>query len=100
MIEEKRIGQLPLIYKEIIVLDDHKKGFLKGTIESSDGSVDEEIKNQLLKVMKEKLGANIELNVKKNDKITAGYKVTVGDLQIDATIDNQLEQLKRQILAE
>jgi len=26
LIEEKRIGQLPSIYKEMIVIDDHKKG--------------------------------------------------------------------------
>ena len=100
LIEEKRIGQLPMIYKEMMVLDDHNKGFLKGVIESADGQVDEGIKNQLLELMKKKLNANIELTVKTNDRITAGYKVTVGDLQVDATIDNQLEQLKRQILAE
>ena len=100
LIEEKRIGQLPSIYKEMIVIDDHKKGFLKGVIESADGTVDEGIKKQLLELMKKKLNANIELSVKTNSRITAGYKVTVGELQVDATIDNQLEQLKRQILAE
>ena len=34
----------------------------------------------------------------KNEKISAGYKATVGDLQIDATLENQLNQFKKQVL--
>ena len=35
-----------------------------------------------------------------NNNITAGYKVTVEDLQLDASLDNQLEQFKQSILSE
>lgn len=100
LIEEKRIGLLPLIYKEVIVIDDHKKGFLRGTIEGSSEEISEKYKEKLISVLKEKLGLNPILNYKKSDEITAGYKVTVGDLQLDATVDNQLYEFKKSILGE
>jgi F-type H+-transporting ATPase subunit delta len=100
LIDEKRIGQLPTIYKEVVVFDDNKKGFLKGWIESKDGNVDKDAKKILVNALKAKLNCEIELETKINNKITAGYKVTVGDYQIDATVDQRFEQIKKQILAE
>ena len=98
LIDEKRLGLFPLIFKEIVVIDDHNKGFLRGVIEGYDENVSPEIKNKLLDVLKPKLGANVELEYKKNENITAGYRVTVEDLQLDASVDNQLSKLKDNIL--
>lgn len=100
LIEEKRIGLLPLIYKEIIVIDDHEKGFLRGTIEGSTSEISQEYKNKLTKIIKEKIGLEPILTYETSDEISAGYKVTVGDLQLDATIDNQLYEFKKSILGE
>jgi F-type H+-transporting ATPase subunit delta len=99
IIAEKRISLLPLIIKEVIVIDDHEKGFLKGTIEGSDDNISDEYKNKLVSALKKELG-NIEpvLEYVKNSDITAGYKVTVGDLQLDATIDNQLKSFRDSVL--
>ena len=36
---------------------------------------------------------------KQNKNITAGYKITCGDLQLDATLENQFERLRKDILA-
>jgi F-type H+-transporting ATPase subunit delta len=100
LIEEKRAGLLPLIYKEIIVIDDHNKGFMRGVIEGSTDEIDEKYKQQLASVIKSKIGKEPVLEYKKTDAITAGYKVTVEDLQLDATIDNQLYEFKKSILGE
>jgi len=100
LISEKRIGIFPLIYKEVIVIDDHNKGFLRGVIEGSDSEVSAEFKSKMTTYLKDKLGINTELTYKQNDDITAGYRVTVEDLQLDASLDNQLTKFKDSVLSE
>lgn len=98
LLEERRIGLFPLIFKEIIVIDDHKKGFLRGTIEGSGEELSNEAKEKLASYIAKESGVKAELEYKQNEKITAGYRVTVGDLQLDATVDNQLSKFKETIL--
>jgi F-type H+-transporting ATPase subunit delta len=98
LLQEKRMGVLPLIYKEVIVADDHKKGFLRGTIEGSEESIDSGLQKKLADYLESRVGKKAQLDYVKNSNVTAGYKVTVGDLQLDASLDNQLNQLKETIL--
>lgn len=100
LIDEKRIGILPLIIKEVIVMDDERKGFMKGTIEGTDVQVDPVFKAKIESFLKTKFGREPHLDYVQNAKLTAGYKVTVEDLQLDASLDNQLEQFKQSILGE
>ncbi|MAE58965.1 MAG: hypothetical protein CME69_08800 [Halobacteriovorax sp.] len=98
LLEEKRFGLLPLIFKEIIVIDDHKKGFLRGTIEGSDENLSEEYITKIQGYLKEKLGLDPKLTYVKNDKISAGVRVTVDDYQLDASLDKQLDEFKQSII--
>ncbi|MGB0453674.1 MAG: F0F1 ATP synthase subunit delta [Bacteriovoracaceae bacterium] len=98
LLSEKRIGLFPQIFKEIVVLDDHKKGFLRGTIEGSDKEIAADTQAKLKSYIAGKLGTEPELTYVQSDKISAGYRVTVEDLQLDATIDHQLNELKGTIL--
>lgn len=98
VIAEKRIGLLPMIIKNVIVIDDHKRGFLRGTIEGSDDQILDSIKNELKNYLKAKLGREPVLNYVSNKEISAGYRVTVEDLQLDATLENQLEKFKDSVL--
>lgn len=100
LIDEKRIGLLPLIIKEIIVIDDERKGFMRGTIEGSELQIDPAFRAKIEVFLKTKLGREPNLEYVQNNNISAGYKVTVEDLQLDASLDNQLEQLKQSILTE
>lgn len=100
LIDEKRIGLLPLIIKEIIVIDDERRGFIKGTIEGNAAQVDEALKEKITAFLKKKIGREPTLEYVQNNNISAGYKVTVEDLQLDASLDNQLEQFKQSILSE
>jgi F-type H+-transporting ATPase subunit delta len=100
LIDEKRIGILPLIVKEIVVIDDERRGFIKGTIEGNDVKIDENFKKKIESFLKNKLGREPHLDYVQNNNISAGYKVTVEDLQLDASLDNQLEQFKQSILSE
>lgn len=98
LIQEKRIGLMPMIYKNVIVIDDHKKGFLRGTIEGSEESIPEDVKNKLKSFLQQKLGREAILEYKKSENVTAGYRVTVEDLQLDASLENQLEKFKESVL--
>jgi F-type H+-transporting ATPase subunit delta len=98
LIEEKRINILPMIYKNVVVLDDHEKGFLRGTIEGAGDSADDVFLKKIQEFLTGKLGKSPELKYVKNVELTAGYRVTVDDLQLDASLENQLNKFKEQVL--
>ncbi|MDD4974691.1 MAG: F0F1 ATP synthase subunit delta [Bacteriovorax sp.] len=98
LIQEKRIGLMPMIFKNVIVIDDHKKGFLRGTIEGSEDQIPADVKEKLKNYLQQKLGKETVLEYIKNENVSAGYKVTVEDLQLDATLENQLEKFKESVL--
>ena len=100
LILEKRMNIFPLIYKEFIVLEDHQKGFLRGTITGADEEVSPETIDLIKKFLEKKLQSEIELKYESSENVTAGFRVTVEDLQLDATVDNQLEQLKNSIIGD
>ena len=54
LIQEKRIGLLPMIFKNVIVIDDHRKGFLRGTIEGNEESIPADVKNKLKAYLQQK----------------------------------------------
>jgi len=98
LVQEQRLSIFPLIFKEVIMIDDHNKGFLRGTIEGAGAEVPAQFKDQMKSYLDAKLGRNCDLDYKQNDKITAGFRVTVEDLQLDASLDNQLDKLKNSII--
>jgi F-type H+-transporting ATPase subunit delta len=98
LVQEKRIGLMPMIFKDIIVIDDHNKGFLRGTIEGSEEAIPADVKEKLKSYLKTKLGREPILEYKKSNNVSAGYRVTVEDLQLDATLENQLEKFKDSVL--
>lgn len=98
LIQEQRIGLMPMIFKNVIVIDDHNKGFLRGTIEGSEESIPADVKEKLKSYLHGKLGREPILEYKKSATVTAGYRVTVEDLQLDASLENQLEQFKNSVL--
>lgn len=100
LIEEKRIGLLPVIFKEVIVLDDDKKGFMRGTIEGRTEKLGAAEKKLIEGYLKKKLDRNPTLEYIQTENVTAGYKITVEDLQLDASIDSQFEKFKKSILGD
>lgn len=98
LIAEKRIGLLPMIVKDVIVIDDHKKGFLRGTIEGNDDQIPDNVKEMIKSYLKNKLGRDAILTYTKSNQVSAGFRVTVEDLQLDATLENQLEKFKETVL--
>lgn len=100
LIEEKRIGLLPLIIKEMVVLDDERKGFIKGVVEGAENQIDPKLIEQMKSFLKTKVGREPTLVYQQNANISAGYRVTVEDLQLDASLDHQLAQFKQSVISE
>ena len=100
LIEEKRIGLLPLITKEAMIIDDEKRGFLRGVIEGSEAQADPKVVAQVKAFLKSKLGREPHMDYHQNTQISAGYRITVDDLQLDASLENQLDQFKKSVISE
>lgn len=98
LVQEQRLGLMPMIFKNVIVIDDHNKGFLRGTIEGSEETIPADVKEKLKVYLQGKLGREPILEYKKSANVTAGYRVTVEDLQLDASLENQLDQFKDSVL--
>lgn len=97
LVEEERMGLLPHIFKDLIVIDDAQKGFLRGSIEGAEEKLNPIFQEKILKYLEQKCGARVELKYHTNNKMTGGYKVKVGDLQLDASLDNLLDKFKETI---
>ncbi len=95
--KERRLGILPLIYKEIIEMDDRKKGFIVGTVESPTGTISDKLQKGILEYLKSDT-KKIKINNVKNKSMIAGCKITVDGLQLDASLKKQLDNFKKQIL--
>jgi F-type H+-transporting ATPase subunit delta len=93
LIKENRFKLFPLIFKELVVIDDHRKGFLKGNIEGALDELDQTTKARIIAYVESKLGLKVELSYAKSDRISAGYKVKVEDFQVDMTLDGSLKTL-------
>ena len=100
LLNEKRIGLFPLVFKNVIVMDDDKKGFLRGTIEGPGVSIDKAQKEKIINYLKGKLNKEVDLTFVSSKKITAGYRITVEDLQLDASLENQLDKFKESLLTD
>ena len=98
LIQEKRFNLFSMIFKEVIIKEDFKMGFITGVIEGSDEEPNLELLDQIKEYIEKSIGLKTKVTYKHNNEITAGYKATVGDLQIDATLENQLKKFKEETL--
>ena len=80
------------------MIDDHKRGFLRGTVEGAEDAPNAAFVEKIKTYLQQKVGKDIQLSYTKNQEIAAGYRVTVEDLQLDATLENQLNQFKDTVL--
>ncbi len=60
--------------------------------------IDDEIQNQIKKVISEVFKSEVELATAENSELMGGFILRVGDEQIDASVTNKLNKLKREFL--
>lgn len=100
LIGEKRFHLIPLIYREVKTILGKKSGHIKGIIESSHKDLDSEVGKLFKKYIKSKINLDVDFEHKTNPSVSAGYRVTVEDLQLDTTLDYQLDMLKDSIVGD
>jgi F-type H+-transporting ATPase subunit delta len=99
LIENKRFNLFPSIFTSLTMEKDLADGFITGIVEGSDLDPDSDILEKLKTHIEKELKQIAKLEYKQNESITAGYKITCGDLQLDATLENQFDRLRKDILA-
>ena len=95
---EKRIFLLPPILKEVMVLNDHNKGIVRGTLSGRDQSPNAKLVGRIKEFLQKELEKEVKLVYKHSGNITAGYRATVEDLMLDASLDYQLERFRESTL--
>ena len=99
LVENKRIGLLPSIFTFVTIEKDLSDGFITGVVEGNESEPDSNVIEKLKAHLEKELKQIANLKYKQNKNITAGYKITCGDLQLDATLENQFDRLRKNILA-
>jgi F-type H+-transporting ATPase subunit delta len=99
LIENKRFSLFPSIYTRLTMEKDLADGFITGVVEGSEEDPDNEVIEKLKTHIEKELKQIAKLEYKQNSQITTGYKITCGDLQLDATLENQFDRLRKDILA-
>ena len=99
LFSEKRTALLPSIYVEVVALEDRQKGIMRGTVEGCDASANSELMGRIKNVLKDRFKGDVELTYRRSGDISAGYRVIVEDMMLDASLDNQLRRFKKTILS-
>lgn len=99
LLENNRMGYLPLIKDVYGELIDDKEGRVRGTLLSA-YPLDESTKVRIEEVLKEKLHKEVVLSAIEDKSLMGGVKVVIKGTIIDGSAKRQLELLKENILKE
>lgn len=94
----RRARLLPLIQEELLRLGDLAGGRARGTIEGRDEAPDPALAARLKDVLGKGLRRDVEFVYKRTGRVAAGYRVTVEDLMLDASLDRQLDDFTKSVL--
>ena len=97
LLQEKRLALFPTIWREIIFLDDCQKNRVRGIVEGSGDSIDESSLKTIQIFLESSLDKRILLKYRRAE-LTVGFRITVGDYHIDASVDHQLNRFKNYAL--
>lgn len=95
--QKQRFNLIKVIIKEFALLNDEYHGIKKGVLYTASPLTDEEIERIQTAVSK-KEKATIQLEVKIDESLLGGIKVTIGDHVIDSSIKNRLSLLRKDLL--
>jgi F-type H+-transporting ATPase subunit delta len=93
---KNRIKLLRQVFREFSILAREELGEITVAVESPFELTEEE-KNDLSSILRRKLGKQIILEIRINDDLLAGTKITVGDRVMDGSLRMRLEKLMKTI---
>ncbi len=92
-----RESHLEGIAKEFIRLYKEFKGIQTAIVTSAIG-LDDKLRSDVFKIIKESLNSEIELLEKVDKNLIGGFVLRVGDKQYDASIQSELRQLRQELV--
>ncbi len=97
IVQNNRLNYLKSMALVYIDLYKKDKG-IQSALLTTPVPVDEDIRNSMLKTIQKKLNLKIELNEKVNESLIGGFVLRIGNQQIDASVSNQLEKIKKELI--
>ncbi len=94
IIEKGREGYLPAIVEEFQRQYKREKKIITAVVTSAIG-LDDELREQVLKVVKDSFKSEVELIKKENESLIGGLIIRIGDKQYDASIQRKLNDLRK-----
>lgn len=96
-IKNKRESYLPGIARHCMDLFREEKGIRSARLVTAT-EVDEETLENIRQMIGEAFDSEVELSTSVDDRVVGGFKITVGDLQYDASVATSLRKMKHQLL--
>lgn len=99
LVENNRMGYLPIIrdvYQELV---DEKEGRVRGTLLTA-YPIEETYRNRIAEVLKDKFNKEVVLETVEDKSLIGGVKVVIKGTVIDGSVKKQIETLKENILKE
>jgi F-type H+-transporting ATPase subunit delta len=93
LIERNRLGVLGELVETYDILTDRGSGVVRADVTTAI-PVDEDLKTHITKALGEKLGADVETEVRQDPAIIGGLIIRIGDRVIDDSIATRLQQLR------
>jgi len=93
----RRLGLVAAIAAETLSLREIRAGVVHGTLESRTPLTGASVSTLERSLSSE--GRRVELAVRTDDSIIGGFRIRLGDVLLDATANNQLNQARRALLS-
>ena len=95
LIENKRLGLLPLVAKEYIVIYDFMQGVDKALVTTA-VPLDKKLEKEILKRIEDSVGKEISIKNVVDPSIIGGFVLRVGDKEYDSSVSGRLKDLLTQ----
>jgi F-type H+-transporting ATPase subunit delta len=95
--KSERVDAVIEIFEAFISLKDEREGLLRAEVCSAE-KLSPEQRDEVVRRLSEKHGKTIILTEKVDPAVIGGFVVTVGDTIVDASVKNQLAQIKKKLI--
>ena len=96
LVKNKRVGHVKFVLHRFIELYNASRGRHVATLTTAVEAP--ELEKRIKDLLQERLGGEIVLHVVIDPAIIGGFTLTVDDRLLDASVSNQLEEIRRQLL--
>jgi len=96
VVDKNREDVLPAIIKRFLEMRDDKMGIIRGTVTCA-VELTKDQQGNMKKELEKYTGKTVELAFRVDERIIGGFVVKAGDTVIDASVTNQLKQLRKKL---